>query len=181
MTDPLERLKSALRATAPIPPGTARERAIAAALAAFDRYYAGSGNRAVHDAETQETARSGGSATVAVGARPSPPLVPTRAARPPRGESARMKTAAEMHSRLVARAVEDGAFRAHLLSDPKRAVEKELDIAIPEGFTVKVHEESATTAHLVLPPPARLSEDELAAAAGGDMWAGGTTMDPPMD
>ena len=79
-----------------------------------------------------------------------------------------MKTAADMQSQIITRATEDEAFRARLLSDPRGAVEGELDIAIPEGFTVQVHEESATTAHLVLPPPARLSEGELAGVAGGD-------------
>ena len=82
-----------------------------------------------------------------------------------------MKTAREMQSRIIARATEDEAFRAKLLADPKRAIEEELDLAVPEGFTVEVHEESGTTAHLVLPPPARLSEGELAAVAGGDFWS----------
>ena len=81
-----------------------------------------------------------------------------------------MKTATEMQSHVIARATEDEAFRARLLSDPKGAVEEELNLVIPEGFTVEVHEESGTTAHLVLPPPARLSESELAAVAGGDFW-----------
>ena len=78
-----------------------------------------------------------------------------------------MKTTTEMQSRVIAKATEDEAFRAKLLADPKGAVEEELEIAIPEGFTVEVHEEGATTAHLVLPPSARLSEGELSAVAGG--------------
>ena len=82
-----------------------------------------------------------------------------------------MKTAADMQSQIIARATEDEAFRSRLLSDPKGAVEEALGLAIPEGFTVEVHEESGTTAHLVLPPPARLSEGELASVAGGDEWA----------
>ena len=83
-----------------------------------------------------------------------------------------MKTAAAMQSQIIAKATEDEAFRARLLSDPKGAVERELEIAIPEGFTVQVHEESATAAHLVLPPPARLSEGELGTVAGGGWFSG---------
>ena len=84
-----------------------------------------------------------------------------------------MKTTADMQSRIIARATEDEAFRARLLTDPKAVVQEELEVAIPEGFTVEVHEESGTTAHLVLPPPARLSEGELSAVAGGLSGGGG--------
>ena len=37
----------------------------------------------------------------------------------------------------------------------------------PDSFHLKVHEESADTSHLVLPPPAGLTEAELYQAAGG--------------
>ena len=84
-----------------------------------------------------------------------------------------MKTATEMQSRIIARATEDEAFRARLLADPNGAVEEELGLVIPEGFTVEVHEESGTTAHLVLPPLVRLSEEELSAVAGGGTSVGG--------
>ena len=43
-------------------------------------------------------------------------------------------------------------------------------MTIPEGFNVEVHEDSATTAHLVLPPSPKLTEAELAMAAGGFSW-----------
>ena len=73
----------------------------------------------------------------------------------------------EMRERLVARATEDEAFRARLLSDPKAAVDEELGLRIPAGFTVEVHEESEDTSHLVLPPFSNLDEAELGQAAGG--------------
>ena len=41
MTDELGRLDSALRATSPRPPEPARERAVAAAMEAFDRHHQG--------------------------------------------------------------------------------------------------------------------------------------------
>ena len=76
-------------------------------------------------------------------------------------------TASEMRERLIAKATTDEAFRARLLTDPKGAVQDELGLAIPAGFTINVHEEAADTGHLVLPPPAGLDEADLQQAAGG--------------
>ena len=68
---------------------------------------------------------------------------------------------------IVGRASEDADFRVWLLSDPKGAIEQELGVTIPAWLSIKVHEESGTTAHLVLPPDSRLSESDLQAVAGG--------------
>ena len=82
-------------------------------------------------------------------------------------------TVSEMRERLLAKATGDETFRARLLSDPKAAVQDELGLAIPAGFTIKVHEDATDTSHLVLPPLAGLDEAELALAAGGaDIWDG---------
>ena len=82
-------------------------------------------------------------------------------------------TVGAMRERLLAKATGDETFRARLLSDPKAAVQDELGLTVPAGFTIKVHEEAADTSHLVLPPPAGLDEAELALAAGGaDIWDG---------
>ena len=78
-----------------------------------------------------------------------------------------MTTAAEIRDRIVARAAEDGNFRARLIADPKGAISTEVGMAIPEGFAVAVHEESATTFHLVLPPSPELTEADLALVVGG--------------
>ena len=43
----------------------------------------------------------------------------------------------------------------------------ELGATIPDGFDVMVHEDSGTTAHLVLPPSPELTEAELEKVAGG--------------
>ena len=43
-----------------------------------------------------------------------------------------------------------------------------LDLTIPAGFTVKVHEDVADTGHPVLPPSPALSEADLEMVAGGD-------------
>ena len=79
-----------------------------------------------------------------------------------------MKTATELRARILSRAGEDGDFRARLIADPEAAVAAEIGMTIPEGFSVEVHEDSATTAHLVLQPSPELTEAELAMVAGGD-------------
>lgn len=76
-------------------------------------------------------------------------------------------TAGELRARLVEKAAADEGFRARLLADPKAVVEDELGLSIPAGFTIRVHEERADTGHLVLPPAAYLTEDDLEQAAGG--------------
>ena len=78
-----------------------------------------------------------------------------------------MTTATELKDRILSRAAEDDNFRAHLIADPRAAIASEVGTAIPDGFDVVVHEDSATTAHLVLPPSPQLSEAELEAVAGG--------------
>ncbi len=81
-----------------------------------------------------------------------------------------MTTATELKTQILSRAAEDSEFRAHLIADPKAAILDEIGTSIPEGFDVAVHEDSATTAHLVLPPSAQLTEAELEMAAGGGTW-----------
>ena len=78
-----------------------------------------------------------------------------------------MATQEEMRAQLVAKAAADDTFRSQLLSDPKPAIEAELGITIPEQMTVQVHENSAQTVHLVLPPATQLSDAELQTTSGG--------------
>ena len=85
-------------------------------------------------------------------------------------------TASGMRERLIAKAAADETFRARLLSDPKAAVEDELDLAIPAGFTIEVHEDAVDTSHLVLPPPSKLEEADLDQVAGGREWWAGVTI-----
>ncbi len=77
-------------------------------------------------------------------------------------------TQAEMQDRIVAKAGEDGEFRARLLADPKGAIGDLTGAALPEAFTVQVHEESSTSFHLVLPPDSRLTEEEMSQVFAGD-------------
>ena len=76
-------------------------------------------------------------------------------------------TQAEMQETVLTRAGEDEEFRARLLADPREAIEEATGAPIPDVFTVEVHAESATTFHLVLPPTARLTEEEMAQVFAG--------------
>ena len=84
-----------------------------------------------------------------------------------------MKTAVEMQARLREKVATDEGFRGRLLADPKAVIGDEFGVEIPEGFTIHVHEESASEAHLVIPAPAQaLSDEEMKMASGGYgmMW-----------
>ena len=76
-------------------------------------------------------------------------------------------TMSEMKAHIMKRATEDGEFRAKLLADPKPVISAELGVPIPERFTIHVHEDDGTSAHLVLPLSDHLTDEELAEIAGG--------------
>ena len=84
-------------------------------------------------------------------------------------EGVTMETPNEMRAKVVGKAAEDAEFRARLLSDPKAAIGQSLGVTMPESLSVEVHEESGTTAHLVLPPASKLSEGDLQAVTGGSV------------
>ena len=82
-------------------------------------------------------------------------------------------TQKEMQERIIAKASEDGEFRARLVADPRTTIQ-EMTGPIPDVFTVEVHEESATSFHLVLPPDSRLTEVEMSQVfAGTGSWEDG--------
>ena len=56
-----------------------------------------------------------------------------------------------LQPQIGARAMKDEAFRQHLLEDPKQTLEHALGATIPQGVTIKIHEETPTTSPLVLP------------------------------
>ena len=78
-----------------------------------------------------------------------------------------MKTRAELDAELIARVADDEDFRALFLENPKEVIQEVTGVAIPEDFTIHVHEEDSMTAHVVLPPSDRLTQEDLAAVAGG--------------
>ena len=81
-----------------------------------------------------------------------------------------METPNEMRMKVVGKAAEDADFRARLLSDPKGAIGQELGVTIPASLSIQVHEEGGATAHLVLPPASKLSEQDLVRVSGGYSW-----------
>jgi hypothetical protein len=78
-------------------------------------------------------------------------------------------------SSLAWKALEDAELRARLIADPNGVLAQEFDGEVPPGFTVEVHEETETTAHLVLPPAGLLTETELAGVGGGHSYGRGNS------
>ena len=81
-----------------------------------------------------------------------------------------MTTATEMRGQILSKAADDNDFRALLIADPRAAISAEIGTTVPDAFDVVVHEDSATTAHLVLPPSPALTDAELEMATGGANW-----------
>ena len=77
------------------------------------------------------------------------------------------RTQEEMRQELLGRAAADDAFRTRLIEDPKAAIKEALNVDLPDTVTVHVHEDSALSAHLVLPPTAALGDADLEAIAAG--------------
>lgn len=77
------------------------------------------------------------------------------------------KTMGELREYLIEKATIDETFRAQFIADPKAAIEDELGVTLPAGFTIRVHEEAADMSHVVLPPLSELAEAELETASGG--------------
>ena len=78
-----------------------------------------------------------------------------------------MMNESEMRASVADRAANDEDFRAQLLSDPAAAIHDAFGIALPSSITLQVHEETRDSFHLVLPPSASLTEQELAGVVGG--------------
>lgn len=82
-----------------------------------------------------------------------------------------MISVSEARERLIQKASTDSAFRTRLVGDPRKTVEEEFGITLPEGFSLNVHEQSSTEAHVVLPPNSKLGEEDLRLVAGaGGCW-----------
>ena len=73
----------------------------------------------------------------------------------------------EVKAHLLSRAAEDDDFRSSLLEDPRAAIAAEFGVSLPDRLSFEVHEDTATTAHLILPPTGQLAEAELEIVSGG--------------
>ena len=78
-----------------------------------------------------------------------------------------MKTLDEMRKQLIDKADDDLAFRSRLLAEPRAVVEEEFGVEVPESLELRVHEDSRSAVHLVLPPEPKLDMQQLQTAAGG--------------
>ena len=69
---------------------------------------------------------------------------------------------AKAGAKIIAKAWHDDAFKKHLIANPHAAL-KENGVDVPAGVTVKVHEDSEHTHHIVLPakPKHAMTEDDL--------------------
>ena len=80
------------------------------------------------------------------------------------------RTYEEFYDHVRNKAVENEEFRSRLLADPRAVIEEELDLSIPDGLNIEVHEDTATTSHFVIPPSAKLAEEDMSAVAAGGGW-----------
>ena len=87
----------------------------------------------------------------------------------------------EAETRILAKAAEDEGFRAQLIDDPEAAISEVFGIDLPEWFDIQVHQNTATSRHLILPPSELLSESELKMVAGGEGGMPGSPPPPPPD
>ena len=57
----------------------------------------------------------------------------------------------DVKEKLIKRAWEDEDFKRELMENPKAAIQKALEVVIPESINVKVVEETPDTMYVVLP------------------------------
>lgn len=79
-------------------------------------------------------------------------------------------TVSALRQHLIDKATVDDEFRSQLVADPKAAIAAETGMTVPSEFHIEVHEDTATTSHLILPPSAQLGEADLVQVAGGFDW-----------
>ncbi len=77
-----------------------------------------------------------------------------------------MQSEAEVKAHITMKAAEDDDFRARLIAEPRATLEAVTGLRLPDGYRLHVHEESATDAHMVLPPKPELSREQLEGIVG---------------
>lgn len=84
------------------------------------------------------------------------------------------QTRESIETKIIAKALEDDAFRQELLNNPNAAkaeIEKNLGQKLPENFQLRVVQETENMAYIVLPVTIsahqELADEQLEAVAGG--------------
>ncbi len=78
-----------------------------------------------------------------------------------------MNDQAKQYQQLIAKCWADDAFKQRLLADPAGTLTAE-GMAVPEGVTVRVVEDTAQAVTLVIPTrPTELTDEALAVGGGG--------------
>ncbi len=76
-----------------------------------------------------------------------------------------------LKAKIIKKAASDAAFRTELLKDPKTTLKKEFGMDVPADYKITFHDSTRKDVHIVLPGVNKLSDDELAAVAGGRLGA----------
>ena len=74
----------------------------------------------------------------------------------------------ELQAQIIARALEDEGFRTGVIDNPKTAIAAMFGVNLPAELDIQVHEDTATTTHLVLPATGKLDDATLQFAPGGN-------------
>ena len=76
-----------------------------------------------------------------------------------------------LKKKIIEKAASDAQFREALLKDGPGTLEKEYGLKVPADHKITFHESTQNDVHVVLPPVNKLSDEELAAVAGGRLGA----------
>ena len=82
-----------------------------------------------------------------------------------------MSSANELREQIIQKAWADPEFKERLLANPESAIEDAFGIQIPDGYTLKVLEETDDTYYLVLPQSPAADGELIAASDNVSRWA----------
>ena len=85
----------------------------------------------------------------------------------------------DVEAMIAERIAADPAFRDTLLADPRAVLSEVVDVDIPEGVHLVLHEESLTQIHLTIPSSGNLTESDLELVAGGGVWGPPVSCETP--
>ena len=78
-----------------------------------------------------------------------------------------MRNSSDITEYLLSRAGEDHSFRDRLLARPRETIEEELGVKMADDHEIRVHEETYTSTHVVLPPRNKYTRAEQEEARTG--------------